>query len=250
VQAALKDLKSGKPDQTLLQRTMPLLADPAGRNTIRTAILTLDPFPSASMVALLHDSALAVRLGALELLEEKAGGDFGFNPWLPPGDPENDGPLARWQNWTGRKPDNGMSKDLLGEDQRRGYLRDLLGEDSDKSSRARRMLEADGLGAVGFLETFLNDSPTLPVAGRIKVREAQYQIVLSRPLGPRPPVSLLSAIAIKLLWPWARFGVPGLRLCRSCAISSSIRIHWSGRPRSTRCFRRAAPSLWRWWDRS
>ena len=185
MQAALKDLKSGKPDQALLQRTMPLLADPAGRNTIRTAILTLDPFPSASMVALLHDSALAVRLGALELLEEKAGGDFGFNPWLPPGDPENDGPLARWQNWTGRKPDNGMSKDLLGEDQRRGYLRDLLGEDSDKSSRARRMLEADGLGAVGFLETFLNDSPTLPVAGRIKIREAQYQIVLSRPLGPQ-----------------------------------------------------------------
>jgi HEAT repeat protein/cytochrome c biogenesis protein CcdA len=185
VQAALKDLKGGKPNQAQLQRAVPLLADPAGRNTIRTAIVTLDPFPSALMVTLLYNSALDVRLGALELLEEKAGGDFGFNPWLPPGDPENDGPLARWQNWTGQKPGTGSSKDLLGEDQRRGYLRDLLGENSDKSSRARRMLEADGLGAVGFLETFLKDSPALPAAGRTKVREAQYQIVLSRSLGPQ-----------------------------------------------------------------
>ena len=85
MQAALADLKDGKPNQAELQRAVPLLADPAGRNTIRTAILTLDPFPSALMVTLLHHSALAVRLGALELLEEKAGGDFGFNPWLPPG---------------------------------------------------------------------------------------------------------------------------------------------------------------------
>ena len=185
MQAALADLKDGKPNQAELQRAVPLLADPAGRNTIRTAILTLDPFPSALMVTLLHHSALAVRLGALELLEEKAGGDFGFNPWLPPGDPENEGPLARWQNWTGREPGSGPAKDLLGEDQRRGYLRDLLGEDADKSARARRMLEADGLGAVGFLETFLNDSPTLPPGGRTKVREAQYPIVLSRSLGPQ-----------------------------------------------------------------
>ena len=168
MQAALADLKDGKPNQAELQRAVPLLADPAGRNTIRTAILTLDPFPSALMVTLLHHSALAVRLGALELLEEKAGGDFGFNPWLPPGDPENEGPLARWQNWTGREPGSGPAKDLLGEDQRRGYLRDLLGEDADKSARARRMLEADGLGAVGFLETFLNDSPTLP-PGRSRI---------------------------------------------------------------------------------
>ena len=50
VQAALADLKDGKPNQAELQRAVPLLADPAGRNTIRTAILTIDPFPSALMV--------------------------------------------------------------------------------------------------------------------------------------------------------------------------------------------------------
>lgn len=185
VSAVLKDLKTGKADAVLLEKAVPLLADEAGRNTVRTAIMTLDPFPSEAMASLLANPALAVRLGALELLEEKAGGDFSFNPWLPPGDPENEGAMARWKQWAGSKPEAGAKKDLLGEEQRRGYLRDLLANDSDKAARARRMLEADGLGAVGFLETFLASSPALPVGSRAKVREAQYQIVLSRALGPQ-----------------------------------------------------------------
>ena len=53
------------------------------------------------------DTELDVRLGSLELLEEISGGDFGFNPWLPPGAPDNEGPLALWKEWSG--------KDLLGE---------------------------------------------------------------------------------------------------------------------------------------
>ncbi len=182
---ALKVLKAAPPDAETLAKAVPLLADPAGRNNVRTAILTLDPFPSVELVALLSHPGLAVRLGALELLEEKSGGDFGINPWLPPGEAENEGALARWKQWAGEKPAVGTKKDLLGEEQRRGYLRDLLAGDADKSLRARRMLEADGLGAVGFLETFLSTSPALPAGSRAKVREAQYQIVLSRPLGPQ-----------------------------------------------------------------
>ncbi len=189
VSTALKELKASKPDAALLEKSVPLLADPSGRNAIRTAILTLDPFPSEAMVSLLANPSLAVRLGSLELLEEKAGGDFAYNPWLAPGDAENQGSLARWKQWAGGKPTIAKKKDLLGEEQRRGYLRDLLGNDPDKSARARRMLEADGLGAVGFLEQFLADSPALPVGSRTKVREAQYQIVLSRTLGPQAPAT-------------------------------------------------------------
>ena len=186
---ALKELKAGPPTAESLARTVPLLADPAARNSLRNAILALDPFPSKDLVTLLSDTSLAVRLGALELLEEKAGGDFAFNPWSPPGAPENEGPLARWTQWSGEEPKAAGKKDLLGDEQRRGYLRDLLANDADKSARARRMLEADGLGAVGFLETFLSNSPTLPAGSRAKVREAQYQIVLSRPLGPQAPAT-------------------------------------------------------------
>lgn len=49
------------------------------------------------------------------------------------------------------------------------------------------MLEADGLAAVGFLEDFLTESTTLPAGIRAKVREAQYQIVLSPTFGPQAP---------------------------------------------------------------
>lgn len=182
---ALKALKASPPTAKTLATAVPLLADPAGRSSVRLSILGLDPFPSAALTDLLSHADLAVRLGALELLEEKAGGDFGFNPWASPGSPENEGPLARWKQWAGEKPGTAAKKDLFGDEQRRSYLHDLLGNDSDKAARARRMLEADGLGAVGFLETFLSTSPTLPSGSRAKVREAQYQIVLSRPLGPQ-----------------------------------------------------------------
>jgi cytochrome c biogenesis protein CcdA/HEAT repeat protein len=186
VSAALKELKTAPLDATALSRSVPLMADPAGHNSIRTAILTLDPFPSEALFHLLSDPALAVRLGALELLEEKAGSDFSYNPWQPADDPENQAALVRWAHWASVNPASREKKDLLGDEQRRGYLLDLLGNDDDKASRARRMLEADGLASVGFLETFLTtSSATLPTGSRAKVRQAQYQIVLARPLGPQ-----------------------------------------------------------------
>lgn len=164
---------------------LPQLADPARRNIVRTRLM--DPLPGKELVSLLKHNSLAVRLGALELLEEQAGGDFEFNPWNAPEMAENVGPLARWVEWSAKEPgkkDGAAAKSLLGDDQRRGYLRDLLGQDDDKASRARHMLETDGLGSVSFLEDFLTATPALPAGGRARVRQAQYQIVLAPRLGP------------------------------------------------------------------
>lgn len=185
IASSLRELKADVPDLAILARALPLLAQPAGRTAIRTTILETKPFPAAQLVALLAYPTLDVRLGALELLEEASNGDFGFNPWLPPGTPENEQPLVLWKNWAGQDLLGMPKRDLLSDEQRHSYLRDLLANDSDKASRARSMLEADGLSAVGFLENFLNSSPTLAAGSRTKIREAQYQIVLSRPLGPQ-----------------------------------------------------------------
>jgi len=186
-QDPLGDLKN-EPTTETLSAALPLLADPAFRNQVRTAIDDLQPFPGKDLIALLLHPQLAVRLGALETLEEKAGGDYGFNPWADSSAPENEAPLARWQKWSadGGTEGTGDSR-LLSAEQRHGYLRDLLSEDSNKSARARRMLEADGLAAVGFLENFLTESKTLPAGSRAKVREAQYQIVLGPSFGPQAP---------------------------------------------------------------
>jgi len=177
-----------KPGETTLAEALPLLADPATRGQVRSVLRDLDPFPDTELVALLSHPQLAVRLGALETLEEKSGGDYGFNPWGTPADQENEAPLALWKKWLddGSSDKSGDSR-LLSDEQRHGYLRDLLAEDANKSTRARRMLEADGLAAVGFLETFLSGSTGIPAGSRAKVREAQYQIVLGPTFGPQAP---------------------------------------------------------------
>ncbi|GAA5481084.1 hypothetical protein Hsar01_00290 [Haloferula sargassicola] len=175
------------PDAGVLAEVLPLTADPTAKNVLRSRLRALDPFPAAALIQTLGDRELAVRLGALEILEEQAGGDFSFNPWLPPGDPRNAGALARWQQWAASDHEAEAAGPLLGDDQRRGYLRDLLSDDRDKAARARQMLETDGLGSVGFLEEFLQSSPALPEGSRAKVRQAQYQIVLARAFGGQAP---------------------------------------------------------------
>lgn len=186
--AALAELKAAEePDAALLARVLPFLADPSQRGNLRNEILLRDPFPAVALIANLKDPALAVRLAALEMLEEKAGGDLDFNPWLPPADPANDPALTRWNQWASTTDPGADGGPLINDDQRRGYLRDLLGDDADKASRARHMLGVDGLSAVGFLESFLASTPALPAGGRAKVRQAQYQIVLTRAFGEQAP---------------------------------------------------------------
>ncbi len=185
VTAALAAYDKGDRSPERIAELLPRLADPARRGAVRQRLL--DSPPVAELVLLLEHPSLAVRLGALELLEEPAGGDFGFNPWNAPEQPENAGPLALWKQWSAKdhgKKTNAPATSLLGDDQRRGYLRDLLGRDNDKAARARHMLETDGLGSVTFLEDFLTATPALPAGGRARVRQAQYQIVLAPRLGP------------------------------------------------------------------
>ncbi len=183
--ASLAAYEKGDHSAERIAQLLPQLADPARRNAVRSRLM--DPLPVTQLVGLLKHNSLAVRLGALELLEEQAGGDFAFNPWNAPDMAENSGPLARWSDWASKdsgKKNVATNISLLGDDQRRGYLRDLLGQDDDKASRARYMLEADGLRSITFLEDFLAATPALPVGGRMRVRQAQYQIVLAPRLGP------------------------------------------------------------------
>ena len=87
------------------QWTARSIADKALRSELRTALLLRDPYPRQELVALLNHEQLAVRLGALEILEEAAGDSFGLNPWASPtgegADPANEHALALWNRWAG-----------------------------------------------------------------------------------------------------------------------------------------------------
>ena len=186
---AYQRFRSGTLDTHTLAEVLPLMGDPTRRAVIRSTVLEAKSPPRTELVSLLQHPNLAVRLGALELLEEQAGGDLSYNPWLPADAPENRAAFARWQAWAGEPAAALDNTRIFTADQRRGYLRDILGDDADKASRARRMLEAEGLSALGFLETFLAETPTLPAASHPKIREAQYQITLSRQLGDQAAVT-------------------------------------------------------------
>ena len=82
------------------------IADKQSRVEIRAAVQKRAEFPRADLVDLLSNEHLAVRLGALELLEEAAGDGYGFNAWASPSgegaDPGNEHALEIWRNWAGQ----------------------------------------------------------------------------------------------------------------------------------------------------
>ncbi|MBK1881666.1 HEAT repeat domain-containing protein [Luteolibacter pohnpeiensis] len=178
---AWQRFQDGSRDVATLADVLPQLPDAEKGARIRSE-LQKSP-PRAELVELLNHPILAVRLGALEILEEMAGGDFSYNPWAPADSPENTAALVRWKQWADEPVSEQDKITLFSDEQRFAYMRDLLAEDRDKAARARRMLQAEGLSAVGFLETYLQNTPALSMGHRARIREAQYQIVLSGQLG-------------------------------------------------------------------
>ncbi len=183
----LERFRKGERDVATLAAILPELSSPEHRGLIRNALLDPEKSPRSELVACLSQPVLATRLAALEILEELSGGDLGYNPWEPATSPENEASLARWRSWTGEAATGSSSGSLFSKEQRRSYLRDILSGDPDKASRSRHMLATEGLPAAGFLEEFLQETPTLGPGHRASIREAQYQIVLSRQLGDQAP---------------------------------------------------------------
>lgn len=167
-----------------LAELLPQVADPKQRGTVNAKIQAMRPFPAEALSGYLRHPQLALRLAALEILEEKAGGDFGFDPWLAPEAPESLDAFERWRHWAGLPPDEyGARNEEIDREKRLAYLADLLSGDFNKAARAAQMLEYDGMAAVGFLEQYLADNPGIAAVQRASIRSAQYQITLSSAFG-------------------------------------------------------------------
>ena len=102
---AFERFRHGTLDLPTLAEVLPQLSNKDRRPVIRATLVEAKVPPRADLVALLDHPALAVRLGALELLEELAGGDFSYNPWTAAASPENTAALARWHAWAGATAD-------------------------------------------------------------------------------------------------------------------------------------------------
>jgi HEAT repeat protein len=179
-------LAAGTPQPDDWPGLMRQLGDPARRDALRQAILGLNPYPAAQLVSLLGSPDLAVRMGAIELLEERTGEDFGFDPWLPPLDPPAAPLRQRWQDWAAAATNGAASTNAAAEavyapltDARIAtYIQDILGEDRMRTVRAMQMLEAGGHHAACQLAAFVQAHPDLAPGLRRRLREVQYAILL------------------------------------------------------------------------
>jgi cytochrome c biogenesis protein CcdA/HEAT repeat protein len=150
--------------------------------SLRSYAAMVKPFPSEITVGLLTHPMFAVRMGALEILEERTNQDSLFDPWAPE-DPKSQEALKQWQAWaTGKKPEEPQAAPAFDEARMRVYLVDVVGSDVGKQERAFEAMAKSGMQAVTFLEQYLHDTPQLSDGVRAKVKQAQYRLVLSESL--------------------------------------------------------------------
>ncbi len=156
------------------------LVDTKTRTLLQDAIRERENYPRQQLVNLLSHSILAVRLGALELLEQAAGKSFAFNPWLKSGDEMNQDALRDWQKWAGLTDAITTDGPTLSPEQMQSYLRDIISGNSDRKNRAIRMLHPHALKAVAAIQGFLAENSALPRSNVLSLKEAQYHLVLNR----------------------------------------------------------------------
>ncbi|MCB1097490.1 MAG: HEAT repeat domain-containing protein [Verrucomicrobiae bacterium] len=191
--ALLQALESGTVTAEQWPEIMLSLGDTKKRKTLEEAISALEVFPRAAFVEMLNDPRLSVRLGALELLEERSTDTDGFDPWAPKSTESQDA-LAKLAIWSTQPVDSTATERIasLTDQQLESYIRDLISKDSDRAQRALRLLESAGASVANGLTRYINDE-TLPEGSRNKVREAQYLLAMP-PLDGVEPATLANRL--------------------------------------------------------
>jgi HEAT repeat protein/cytochrome c biogenesis protein CcdA/thioredoxin-related protein len=192
VQSLLQQLKTQTLPEPQWAELILALGNDRQRERIQQALLALRPVPRAHLVQLLQHPLLAVRLGALEILEELTGDSFGFNPWLDlPAD--NTGPWQQWLAWSAATNQTATDPPalfrVLSAEETASYLQDLISDDLDRSTRARHMLLKGGASTLEGLAAFRAAHPDLPAGSAHKLRELRYTLLL-------PPVQGLDASSL------------------------------------------------------
>ena len=150
-----------------------LMGDAKMRPLVDEAVKMKGPVPAAPLVDLLHHRLLAVRLGALQLLEDQSGDSFGFDAWTDAG-PSNAGSLSRWKAWaTGLGTATGPSSDpeLIA-----SRINDLISDDDVRAGRGFRALMHGGTEK--FISQFEALNPGLSPEHRSRLRELRFALIL------------------------------------------------------------------------
>ncbi len=181
LQTLLAQVRQGKLADEDWAELVVALGSERYRAPTEQAILALRPLPRVALVRLLEHALLTVRLGALEVLEEMAGDDFGFNPWRDvPAD--NEEALGKWRQWTTATSLDDAGQPaffrVLSAAQIGDLLQDLIGDDTDRAARARRLLRKDPDSCLEGIAAFAAAHPALPAGSGKRLRELRYALQL------------------------------------------------------------------------
>ncbi|MDD5349324.1 MAG: HEAT repeat domain-containing protein, partial [Chthoniobacteraceae bacterium] len=184
--AQLKALDENRLEPEQWPALLLALGNKVTHKTVHDRLLKLTPPPGRALVAQLTSPRLAVRLAALEVAEEIAGDDFGFDPWATAD--ANREALSRWTRWA-EAPKPAQPRGVLGEEQIRVYLRDIASQDRERSSRALRMLQNGGEDTLGALDAEQEKNPPQNAVAKNRIREVRYALVLPA-IGKQEPLAL------------------------------------------------------------
>ena len=150
------------------------------------AFLNDDPFPTGRLIEALEHRSLEVRLGAIEVLEARAGRSFGYDPWTPPD--AQAGALVRWRDWAtdanaGGRP---AAASAFTERQVAGYVTELFASDPDRSRRALAMLMEGGWPVARHLRNLAESNESLSSRERLLLRQARYAAIFQDWSAERP----------------------------------------------------------------
>jgi len=176
----LKLLESGEIKLSQWPKILSALGDPNTIETLRPKALSLRPFPRLALVRMLQSPQLSVRLGALDLLEERAGETFGFDPWGDVlSDAGNAAALERWRTWseTGRTDPESLHQALSPEEISE-LLPELLSDNPATSATAFRRLVHAGDSAVSDLGHLILLRTDLPPATLRQLKADQYALAI------------------------------------------------------------------------
>jgi len=154
------------------------MAEPATRKSVLEVFREADPYPAAALVGLLEHSWLPMRLAALDLLEDRVGDSFGFDPWEPL--ELQTVALGDWQRWAEDPEAADTGQRLIDEEMILGLLTDLLSDDLAREQRGRRGLLRIGEQALPAIERMEAASSDLTAGARGRLREMRVAIALAK----------------------------------------------------------------------
>lgn len=163
-----------------------------GSAGIRDKILSREPFPAKAMVELLWDEQLKIRLGALDVLELKAGTSFDYDPWVyPPNDAQYEA-LTKWEQWSGDDSAAHQNTGQVTIDLKR-LTQNLIAGDERQILNATRILLSGGATVRKELRAFRLSQAALPEKAQRQLRKVEYAILL-REIDAIAPVRTANAL--------------------------------------------------------